>query len=64
MLYGAILGLNKLIGLHKQKKCALIDIKACQKTGNPFPHTLISGIGGTGKTALVLAIGLNTKIKI
>jgi Holliday junction DNA helicase RuvB len=51
------LSLASLIGLHKEKKKALIDINACKKTGNLFPHTIISGIGGTGKTALALAIG-------
>lgn len=52
-----IMSLDTLIGLHKEKKKAQIDIKACRKTGNIFPHTIISGIGGTGKTALALAIG-------
>lgn len=49
-------GLSKLIGMRREKARARIDIAACKKTGEPFPHTLLEGVGGTGKTALALAI--------
>lgn len=49
-------GLNGLIGLSDIKELATIDLEACKKTNEPFPHTLISGSGGLGKSALVSAI--------
>jgi Holliday junction DNA helicase RuvB len=49
-------GLDKLVGMRREKARARIDIAACLKTGEVFPHTLLEGVGGTGKTALALAI--------
>lgn len=49
-------GLNSLVGLATEKRKCLINIKACRVTGEPFPSTLLWGIGGTGKTALARAI--------
>lgn len=39
-----------------EKKRALIDIAACKRTGESFPHTLIYGQGGLGKTTFARAI--------
>ncbi|MDQ6988430.1 MAG: Holliday junction DNA helicase RuvB C-terminal domain-containing protein [Mariprofundaceae bacterium] len=49
--------LNDLIGLFREKSKALTLIRACRNSGFIFPHTLLHGIGGTGKTALARAIG-------
>ncbi len=49
-------GLDKLVGMRREKARARIDIAACGKMGEVFPHTLLEGVGGTGKTALALAI--------
>ena len=50
------MGLDKLIGMRNLKARARIDIAACKKTREPFPHTLIDGLGGCGKSALAHAI--------
>ncbi len=50
--------LKGLVGLPLEKERARIDIAACIKTGEVFPHTLLEGVGGTGKTALGKAIGV------
>jgi Holliday junction DNA helicase RuvB len=50
------MGLNSLIGMRREKTRAKIDIAVCRKLNEVFPHTLITGCGGTGKTALALAI--------
>ncbi len=49
--------LSSLIGLSREKRKAHILIRACARSGETFPHTLLHGIGGTGKTALARAIG-------
>lgn len=49
-------GLEKLVGMRREKSRARIDIAACKRAGEVFPHTLLEGCGGTGKTALGLAI--------
>jgi Holliday junction DNA helicase RuvB len=49
-------GLDKLIGMRREKARARIDILACKRAREVFPHTLLEGVGGTGKTALALAI--------
>lgn len=49
-------GLSKLVGLSAEKNRALIDIKASRRTGELFPHTLIYGVGGTGKTSFARAV--------
>ncbi len=49
-------GLDRLIGLQSEKQKAQIAIASCLKREVVFPHTLLYGIGGTGKTALARAI--------
>ena len=49
-------GLDKLVGLQKEKQKARIAIASCLQRGVVFPHTLLYGIGGTGKTVLAHAI--------
>jgi len=49
--------LNNLIGLSSLKRRVRLQIKVCKKTGEIFDHCLLSGIGGTGKTAFARAIG-------
>ncbi len=49
--------LSSLIGLSKVKRKARVQIRACQNTGEVFGHTLISGVGGTGKTEFARALG-------
>lgn len=49
--------LSSLIGLTREKRKARVAIKASLRTGEPFRHTLLYGIGGTGKTAFARAIG-------
>lgn len=51
-----VIKLNNLIGLAALKERARIDIAASKLTGEPFPHSLIHGCGGIGKTSLVRAI--------
>ena len=50
-------GLSSLVGLTEEKERARIDIKACLITGEPYPHTLLHGVGGCGKTLLARCIG-------
>jgi Holliday junction DNA helicase RuvB len=50
-----------LIGLTREKAKARIAIAACLQSGETFPHTLLLGIGGTGKTAFARAIGSELK---
>jgi Holliday junction DNA helicase RuvB len=50
-------GLDSIIGLVAEKQKAEYDIGACKHSGEVFPHTLLEGVGGTGKTSLVRAIG-------
>lgn len=49
-------GLDRLVGLCKEKTLARIDIAACTKLKETFPHTLLFGEGGLGKTDLARAI--------
>ncbi len=49
--------LNELIGLPDIKAKAIIQIRGCREANLLFPHTLLTGIGGTGKTAFARAIG-------
>lgn len=48
---------SSLIGLSKEKQKARVAIVASQVSGETFPHTLLYGIGGCGKTAFSRAIG-------
>lgn len=50
-------GFDSLIGLTQQKEEARIAVASCKVRGAVFPHTLLFGIGGTGKTALGRAVG-------
>lgn len=47
---GLPVGFDQIIGMNHIKVKADIDIRACKSTGETFPHTLIYGPGGTGKT--------------
>lgn len=49
--------LSDLIGMADLKTKARIQIRACLNSGETFPHTLITGIGGLGKTAFARAVG-------
>lgn len=49
--------LSSLIGLDKLKKRVRIQVRACLNSGEVFPHTLLTSIGGCGKTAFARAIG-------
>lgn len=49
--------LSRLIGLDRVKRKARVQIKACLRTGEVFGHTLLYGIGGTGKTEFARAMG-------
>lgn len=51
------LNLSSLIGLNREKRKARVAIQASIRSGEPFSHTLLFGIGGTGKTAFARAIG-------
>ncbi len=52
------LSLSSLIGLSRQKRKARVAMKACVAAGEAFPHTLLYGIGGTGKTEFARAVGV------
>ena len=49
-------GLDSLKGLILQKARIRRTIVSCQRRGAVFPHTLITGLGGTGKTVLSRAV--------
>ena len=49
-------GLKSLVGLRRLKTMAARDIVACRKTREVFPHTLLIGPGGLGKTSFAEAI--------
>lgn len=44
--------LDKLVGLTQEKHRFIIQMARCLKDGTPFPHTLLYGFGGSGKTQL------------
>ena len=48
--------LNNLIGLPREKAKAYTAIRACRYSGMVFPHTILYGVGGTGKTAFARAV--------
>ncbi len=50
-------GFDSLIGLSAMKEEARIAVASCKIRSAVFPHTLLFGIGGTGKTALGRAVG-------
>jgi len=52
-----MVGLNSLIGLTGLKQLAMICLKSCRARGVVFPHSLLFGIGGCGKTSIARAIG-------
>jgi holliday junction DNA helicase RuvB len=58
--------IHELIGLTRIKELVAIDIAACKHTDEPFPHSLLWGVGGTGKTELANAISteLNYRFKV
>lgn len=49
-------GLKSLVGLRRLKTMAARDIAACKITGEVFPHTILTGPGGLGKTSFAEAI--------
>lgn len=50
------MAIDDLTGLFDLKKRAKVSIRSCHKRGVPFPHTLLLGPGGLGKTTLARAI--------
>ena len=54
---GGKLRLSSLIGLTREKRKAQLLIRACANSGETFPHTLLYGIGGTGKTEFARRVG-------
>jgi len=54
-------GLDRIIGLTLEKEKARIDIVASHRLGEPFPHTLLHGIGGCGKTFFAKCIAEQLK---
>jgi Holliday junction DNA helicase RuvB len=50
------MGLDDLVGLDNLKERAAIAIKSCQQRNAVFPHTLLLGPGGLGKTEFARAI--------
>lgn len=51
------MSLSSLIGLTREKRKARLLIRACRYSGEVFPHTLLYGIGGTGKTEFTRRVG-------
>jgi len=51
------INLNDLIGISSLQQRARIQIDGCHRLGIPFPHTLITAVGGVGKTVFARAIG-------
>lgn len=51
------LTLDDLVGLSSIKKLARIKISSCIRRRAVFPHCILHGVGGTGKTSLARAIG-------
>ncbi len=49
--------MSSLIGLNRLKRRVRVAIKACSHSGEVFPHTLLTSIGGCGKTAFARAVG-------
>lgn len=49
--------LSSLIGLPREKQRAKLLIRACQNSGEVFPHTLLTSIGGLGKTEFARRVG-------
>lgn len=54
------MGLNDLVGLENLKLLAHIGIAYSNETGNPFPHSLVTGSGGLGKSEFARAIAHDT----
>lgn len=50
--------LGSLIGLPSEKAKAITQIRGCLANDLLFPHTLLTGIGGCGKTAFARSIGV------
>lgn len=49
-------GLNKLVGLTDIKDNFRLQLARCRKKHLVYPHTLVHGIGGLGKTELAVAM--------
>lgn len=49
-------GLRSIKGLPLLKEEISLEIASCKRRGKPFGHTLITGIGGTGKTFLARCV--------
>jgi holliday junction DNA helicase RuvB len=51
------MGLSELVGLTQIKRLAAIAMRSSIARRKPMAHTLLYGIGGTGKTSIARAIG-------
>jgi Holliday junction resolvasome RuvABC ATP-dependent DNA helicase subunit len=49
-------GLDNLIGLSREKQRFRVQLARCKQKNLIYPHTLLFGVGGTGKTALARAM--------
>lgn len=58
------LTLDNYVGNEQIKSIITDNIEVCKKKGSAFPHTLIYGQSGTGKTTLALAIAQSMNVHI
>jgi holliday junction DNA helicase RuvB len=49
-------GLDVIVGQWRVKEIVRRSVRSCKARGATFPHTLLSGLGGLGKTAIARAI--------
>lgn len=58
------LGFDEFIGQEHVKKIVLRELEICHKYQKPFPHTLVMGHAGLGKSTLVSLIAKNLDTKV